>query len=215
MNISRAVEYTVDRHPQLQEMLARDLVNYTAVAEHIMPEVERETGKKAKLPAVMMALRRLAERIQEHDTAGFDFKSEIIMKSPLCDIAVERSPELIALLKTLYGAIDLEQGDTLHLIHGNYEVSIVTNEKHRERVLKHLEGLKIINIERNLVALSLRFGAEFWSTPGVVARLLREFAWKSINIFEIVSTFSELSLIIGEKDTTRGYHVLAQLVKNE
>ena len=215
MNISRAVEHIVNRHPQLQEMLARGLANYAAVADHLLPEVERETGKKPNLPAVMMALRRLADRLQEHDTTRFDFSSEIIMKSPLCDIAVERSPELAALLKTLYDAIDLEQGDTLHIIHGNYEMSIVTNEKHRKRVLKHLKGLKIINIEGNLVALSLRFSSEFWETPGVIARVLREFAWKSINIFEIVSTFTELSLIINEKDTTQGYNVLTGLVKGE
>src|SRR3989338_2373600 len=68
-------------------------------------------------------------------------------------------------------AVDIKQGDTLHLIHGNYEVSIITNEKHKGMMLKRLAGHRIINVETSLVALSLRFGKEFMHTPGVVAQV--------------------------------------------
>ena len=135
------------------------------------------------------------------------------MKSPLCDIAVERSPELASLLKTLYHAVDLEQGDTLHVIHGNFEVSIVTNEKHRKKVLKHLEGHTIINVEKQLVSLSLRFGEDFMHTPGVIARAVRQFAWEGINIYEIVSTYTELTFIVSQKDAMRGYRALGELME--
>ncbi|MBS3163871.1 hypothetical protein J4439_00395 [Candidatus Woesearchaeota archaeon] len=213
MSISKAVRSAVDEHPQLQEVLSRGLANYTAVAEHLKPSIEEVLGKKVKLPAVMMAVRRLADTLTKKEVTRFRFSSEIIMKSPLCDIAVERSPELASLLKTLYHAVDLEQGDTLHVIHGNFEVSIVTNEKHRKKVLKHLEGHTIINVEKQLVSLSLRFGEDFMHTPGVIARAVRQFAWEGINIYEIVSTYTELTFIVSQKDAMRGYRALGELME--
>lgn len=213
MNISRAVSFIVRQQPPLSEMLARGLANYAAVAAAILPDVERHIGSEASQQAVVMALRRLAERLTLQDASSFDFHSEIIMKSPLCDIAVEWSPQLAGILRELYRAVDIKQGDTLHLIHGNYEVSIITNEKHKGMMLKQLAGHRIINVETSLVALSLRFGKEFMHTPGVIAQVMRELAWNAINVFEIVSTYTELILIVADRDATRGYSVLTGLVR--
>jgi len=144
MNVSRAVSFIVNQQPPLSEMLARGLANYPAVAAAILPDVERHIGSEASQQAVVMALRRLAERLTLQDAIPFDFHSEIIMKSPLCDIVVEWSPQLAGILRELYKAVDIKQGDTLHLIHGNYEVSIIPNEKHKGMMLKRLAGHPIL-----------------------------------------------------------------------
>jgi hypothetical protein len=143
----------------------------------------------------------------------FDYKSELIMKTNICDIGVIRKPGLMKKLNKLYGMVDFDKGDTLNIILGNFEVSIVTNEKYKGKFLDFLKGEKILNKESNLVALTMRFSEDFIHTPGVIFNTIRKLAWENINIFEIVSTLSELTLILREKDSIRAYDTLQGLVR--
>ena len=99
------------------------------------------------------------------------------------------------------------------MIHGTTEISIITNQRYKDKVLKLLKGEKIINIEENLVSLSLRFSKEFFYTPGVISSIIRKLAWEGVNIFEIVSTFTELTIITSKKDAMKGYNALESMMK--
>ena len=82
-----------------------------------------------------------------------------------------------------------------------------------EKVLKFLKDEKILTKESNLVALTMRFSDDFIHTPGVIFTTIRQLAWENINIFEIVSTLSELTLILRKKDSIKAYDALQRLVE--
>ena len=48
-------------------------------------------------------------------------------------------------------------------------------------------------------------------TPGIFYFFLKSLAWEGINILEIVSTQSELTLVVDNKDVNRTYFVLNAL----
>ena len=150
---------------------------------------------------------------KEHKKITFDYSSEIILKTDICDISVLRSPLLFTKLKKIYDIVDFEKGDLLNLIHGKSEVSIVTNERYRAKLLDFLKDQKILNVEKDLVSLSLTYPKEFFNTPGVIFNVVRNIAWENINIFEIVSTNSELTFIISKKEAIKSYKALEKLVK--
>jgi len=103
------------------------------LAEQLIPEIEQELNKKIRHSAVVMALRRYAETLEKvHPKPKFDYNSEIIMKTNLCDISVRKSPSLFSKLKQIYLIVNYEKGDALNVIHGNYEVSIVSNMRYLE-----------------------------------------------------------------------------------
>ena len=135
------------------------------------------------------------------------------MKTQICDISVLRSPTLISKLKNLYDIINFEKGDSLNIIQGNNEVSIVTNERYKEKFIKVLDKEKIINVEENLVSLTLTYSKDFLYTPGIIFNVTRNISWENINIFEIVSTNTELTLIIHKKDAMNGYKALEKLIQ--
>lgn len=78
--------------------------------------------------------------------------------------------------------------------------------------MKILEGEKILHIEGRLAQLSLRFPKEYIYTPGIILQLVRVLDWENINIFEIVSTLTEVNFIISESDSSKGYRALQGLV---
>lgn len=216
VTISHVVRKILDEKPFLQEAMSMEIISYGSLARRLKKEIEKELGKEVKLFAVMMALRRYAEKIKEfHRGVEFDFRSEVIMKTNLCDICLVKSPKLMAELKNLYGMVDFERGDTLNVSQGNYEISIVANEKYREKFLKHLTNEKILDVKENLVSLSLKFPREFFDTPGVIFEVIRSIAWENINIYEAISTNTELTLVIGKNDSVRAYKILQNLTERK
>jgi len=214
VTVSQAVQKIVNDKVFIQEPMSRGIVSYGSLAEQIKPEIEKELGKKVKTHSIVMALRRYAENLKEsHNQVSFDYSSEIILKTDICDISVLRSQTLLNKLRKLYDIVDFETGDILNIIHGRYEVSIVTNERYREKTLKFLQNEKIINVEKNLVLLTLTFPKEFLYTPGVVFNVVRNIAWENINIFEIVSTNTELTFILSKEDAMKGYRALEKIIE--
>ena len=199
----------------MEEGLANGIISVGNLAEQIQPKIEKELNKKIKIPAVVMALRRYSDEISEHRKRmkTFDYAGEILMKTNICDVNFIKSQTLMAKLRTIHNLVDFERGDTLNVIIGNNEVSIVVNEKYMEKLLKFMSGEKALNKEEDLVALTIKFTSDdFIHTPGIIFNAVRKLAWENINIYEIVSTMTELTFILNKKDSMKAYNVLQEMV---
>jgi len=213
VTISQIVQKLIDQRIYIQEAMNNGIVSYSSLAKNIKSEVEELLEKPVKTHAIEMALRRYTERIKEkHLHIKFDYSSDIIMKTKICDISVSRSPTLIERLKKLYDIVTFDKGDILNIIQGSTELSIVTNERYKKKSLEILRNEKILNTEENLVSLTMTFSRDFLYTPGVIFNIIRNVAWENINIFEIVSTNTELTFIIHKKDAIKGYKALEKLI---
>ncbi len=211
--ISHVVAKIITSRPILYEAIEEGIVSYGNLAEKLIPEIENELNKKIKHSAVVMAIRRQAEKIKNRfKNVTFDYSSEIIMKTNLSDICVRKSMSLFDKLKRIYSLVDYEGGDVLNIIHGNYEVSIVSNMKYLEKIKRKLKGEKILNIEKDLVSLTLNLDKSFLHTPGIISVITRKLNWENVNIVELISTLTELTFIVSKKDSLNGYHVLQKLI---
>ena len=213
---SHLVKKIVGENSFLMEAMGRELISYGNLAEQLKPEIEKELGRKIKEPAVIMALRRYAEELQGFDkkVRKFKFEGEILMRTNIIDFNVVKSNNMLAKIKNLYSLIDFEKGEILNIILGNNEVSIITNEKCEKKLLNFLSGEKILNKEFDLVSLTVSFySKDFIQTPGVIFTAIRKLAWNNINIFEIVSTMTELTFILKKKDSIKAYNSLYELIE--
>jgi aspartokinase len=214
VTISHVVKKLVDNRIFIQEPMKNNIISYGSLAKQLQPEIEEELGVSVKRHAIEMALRRYSEQLQNrHKTVSFDYSSDIIMKTQVCDISVLRSPSLISQIKKLYDIVNLEKGDILNIIYGSHEVSIVTNERYKQKFLGILKREKVLNVEEHLISLTMTFSKDFLYTPGVIFNIIRNIAWENINIFEIVSTNTELTVIIHKNDAVKGYKALEKLIQ--
>ena len=216
VTVSHLVKKAVSENSFLLEAMSKELISYGNLAEQLKPEIESELGKKVKESAIIMALRRYAEELQSFDkkVKKFGFRGEIVMRTNIMDFNIVKSSNLLNKIKNIYNLVDFNRGDTLNIILGSNEVSVVTNEKYKKKLSNFLKGEKILNKEFDLVALSVIFDSkEFIHTPGVVFAAIRKLAWEQINIFEIISTITELTFILSKKDSIRAYNALQDLVR--
>ena len=213
VTISHIVENIIKRRPLLQEAILNNIVSYAALAEQLSPEIEKELNKKINHSAVVMAVRRNSEKIiNSFKKKKFDYNAEIIMKSNLFDVSVAKSSNLLKNLKDIYNIVNYEKGDTLNIIHGNYEISIIISSRYKDKLMNILKNEKIINKEENLCSLTLNFSEDYFDTPGVISEITRRLAWENINLIEIVSTYTELTFIISKKEVNLAYNSLQNLI---
>lgn len=212
--VSAAIKEIVDSKPMLYEAVYQGIVNYANLAENLKPEIELMVGEKVEQPAIVMALRRYADRMKPagEKKQPFTMKSEIVMKTGLMDMTFVKTPALLSKMKKLYELIDHDKGDTLNIIQGNYEITIVTNDKYKKDVLELLKEEKLLNQEKELVSFTMSFSKGFFYSPGIIAKVTRTLAWDNINLFEIISTMTELIFIISSKDAMRAYKALQMFV---
>ncbi len=214
-NVSQIVRNIVKTKPMIYEGLIEGVISHASLAEYLQSEIEKELGEEINLPAVVMAIRRYSESLQETmkiKKKDFKFNSEIIMKTGLADVTVVKSSSCLEKLKKVYPIINYDKGETLNISHGNYEITIVISEKHLSKLKETLKGEKILNIEAGLVSLSISFSSDFLHTPGILAKVTRILAWEDINVYENISTMTELIYIINTQDSVRAYKALQNLV---
>lgn len=215
VTVSHLVKKYVSGNSFLLEAMSKELISHGNLAEQLKPEIERELQKKVKESAIVMALRRYEEELHGFDKniRRFKFQGEIMMRTNIMDFNVVKSSNLLNKIKNIYSLVDFSKGDTLNIILGSNEVSIVANEKYKEKLSDFLKGEKILNKEFDLVSLTIVFeGKNFLITPGVIFTAIRKLAWEQINIYEIVSTMTELTFILSKKDSMKAYNVLQELV---
>lgn len=215
VTVSHLVKKYVSENSFLLEAMSKELISHGNLAEQLKPEIERELQKKVKESAIVMALRRYEEELHGFDKniRRFKFQGEIMMRTNIMDFNVVKSSNLLNKIKNIYSLVDFSKGDTLNIILGSNEVSIVANEKYKEKLSDFLKGEKILNKEFDLVSLTIVFeGKNFLITPGVIFTAIRKLAWEQINIYEIVSTMTELTFILSKKDSMKAYNVLQELL---
>ena len=215
VTVSHLVKKMIDAKPAIQDAILEGIVNYSHLAEKMLPSIESEMGNQVKKSAVLMALHRHAESLKERSQGRnvFDINPEIVIKTDLCDICVVKNPSSYDKIRQIYRIVDFEKGDTLNVIQGNYETTIVASQKHLMPIQEILKKEKVLNIEKDLVSLTLSLSMDFLYTPGILSLITRKLNWENINIFEVISTMTELIFIVSEKDTVRAYNTFKEFIR--
>jgi len=215
-SVSSMVKYLLENKPFLLDALSRGILSLGNLATEFKPDIEKSLGKEIKETAIVMALRRYGDEIREHRSIAISssISGEILMKTNICDFNVQKSTNLLSRLKNLYEMVNIERGDFLNIIVGNNEVSISVSEKYYSKIEDFLSGEKLFNHSKGLVSLTVIFDGDFLHTPGIVSQVMHRFAWENINIFEIVSTMTELTFVIENKNSIKGYEVLQKYLEH-
>lgn len=215
-SIARTVEKIISQKPFLQEALIKGIINYGALADELMEEVEKELGK-VKHSAVMMALRRLSEKLEKKKVNQLKFSDEttIIARDGLVEVTVEKNKETLDKIKKLFDKVNYSKGDFLTITQGMYEVTIISTKSKLKWLLKNFSKEQIITVIKDLSALTITIPLEFVETQGFFYQVTKALTWENINIKEIVSTTRELTCLVKSEDTSRAFDTLKKLVNNK
>lgn len=216
IRVSDVVADIVKQSPLLEEGLSRGLLNISALARDILPQVEQKTLKNVTEGAIVMALKRLSFSMTAHgqSSAVFQETPDMMVRSNLFELTVSNSPFLSGKLPRLAELVATQ--NNLHFLtvtSGVYETTIIASDALRANIDDILRDERTVNELADLSSITLRLAPELLEIPGSYTQILRQLAWEGINIIEMVSTYLELTVILRQQDTDRAFAALKNAFK--
>lgn len=77
ISVPEAVREIITRNRSIYDCMKMDVINYTALAVKIQPDVERQMGNPVNLNTIVVAIKRYADSFEEKE----DIKSESVLKN--------------------------------------------------------------------------------------------------------------------------------------
>lgn len=199
LKIADAVYDIIIASPTALEALRLGILNFSAYAEQILPEVEQKTWKKVKKNSIVVALSRYAEDLRTVPPLIPQVRlDELSIKTPLSDLTYEKTATTLNQVSTL-----LQQAESsthiLTITQGIDEITLVVAEEYAAAVREHFSA-QPKSVFSNLVGVNVRFSESYLAQANVIYAIISVLAQKRVNLIEIVSTYTELTVIIEKKD---------------
>jgi len=200
ITITQLVKQIVDKSPIIREGLAEDLLNLSAVARQIKPEIESKLMFTVSEGAIVMALKRNAQLLQkELSTIPAVAKiKNLTVRSDLVEYAFRASPKMSAIHSQLIDKSQTLNDSFLNFAQGAFEVTIIVSDNLMpmlEKITKHETLLEKFD---SLSSISIKLPKNTAATHGAYYPFFRILAIKGISFVEIISTYSELTFVFEE-----------------
>lgn len=194
-------------------ILSRRLLNLSAYAKRIQPEVERRSRKSVQVGSIVVALSRISQELTDEDPLLPEVKLDgIAVKSNLAEIAFNKTPSNKLKAQKLIIDKELSQADFLNVTYGASEISVFAPMTLMPLVSRSFKPDKPKLLLNNLAALTVQFGVQYIDTPNMYFALLRSVAVKKINIVELISTFTELTFLVRQNDLNELFQTMNALI---
>ena len=217
ITIAEAVEELVRYSPLLEEGISRGIINYSALARLIKIDVEEKVFKTIKTGAIIMALKRLSKRkySKEKDVrAIFKQNPDMIVRSNLMEYTLVNSDTLIDKYRHFFEKIRKNHRYFFIITQGVFETALILSQDLKPLVESNFKDEKIILITENLSAITIQLPAINVTTPGLYGYILKTLGWEGINVIEVASTYTEITIILKEIDVDRAFSVLKKTMSH-
>ncbi|MDX1652916.1 MAG: aspartate kinase [Brumimicrobium sp.] len=216
-SIGKVTEDIINRSPFLRESLTENLINVSALARKIKPEIEDILQKKVKEGAIIMSIKRMSpgyyHRINLKIKNFMGTLGDFLVRSDLEDFTFENSPSLTLCQAEMMKSLSEEQDPFYTFCHGVGESTIITSVSISQKVSKIFSKEKLKSHNRDLASITIKLPTVNTEISGIYYYILKHLAWEGINIVEVVSTSNEFTVVVHSDDIDSAFSVLMQLKK--
>lgn len=208
--IREVLSGVIESTPFLESALADGIVNLTALARRVRPEVEATLLRPVSIGSLVMALKRLLPQLEGARTAASDACeiAQLTVRSHLSALTLQWSDTVLAAQQRLLEAAREGAHRFVAYAHGAREVAVIVDSE-IEHLAHHIfSGERCLSRLSNLAAITLSYGPASAATPGVYYQTLKRLAMKAINVVEVVSTPTELTVVLHHDDIDSAFTLL-------
>ena len=212
--ISSAVEDYIKSKPFLISALSQGIINLTSLSRIIKSEIELSLKKEVRYGAIVMALKRLSTELEFRTT----FKivkiikdiGDITVRSSLVDYNFKVSDTLLSNQAKLLSKVD-NNDDFYTSSRGVNECNIVVSGNLISLVEDVLKDEVLLSKQTNLSSISIKLPAENVSIPGVYYFVFQRLSWEGINIYEVISTSNEFTIVVDDQYVNDAFKIIKNL----
>ncbi len=213
--IADYVAESIRKSPYVIEAIRDGLLNTSAYARQIIPDIEKKYGSEVKLTAVVMAIQRM-----DFGNIGYESKKlkalfkkikDIIVRGHLNVYTLKVSPTLTLKVAKMFQKFDKRKDVMCTFTQGVFECTIILSSSEAAIFDKIFEDEEVIETQKKLAAFTILLPTENSSLSGVYYFILKQLAWNGINVIEVVSTLNEFTIVVNEKDSAVCFETLRKI----
>ncbi|MBI2330440.1 aspartate kinase [Candidatus Daviesbacteria bacterium] len=206
ISVSDTLKEIIASYPLLEDGLSRGIINYSAFAREIKPQIEKRLYKTVTEGSVVMALKRISQKLSQKKLykKSVDL-TDLTVRSNLTEFTFINSSSLIDKQRKLFNQL-VDQKDVFCAVsQGIRETTFITSAD----VAKTIESIfsseaRTAKIE-HLSSIIIHLPETTVKIPGIYYQILKLLAWENINIIEVISTYTELTIVFENKDIEKAF----------
>jgi len=214
-SLSKIIEDRINNIPFLRENLSEGLINTSALARVLKPELEERLGKKIKESTIIMSIGRLPlaknVSIQKRLANVIDNIGDLVVRSNLVKYNLKNYN---GISKDQSGFLQKSENitDSFYTVsRGINETTILINSQMVRLLEQEMENNFILSKTENLSAITMKLPEDNVQIEGVYYFILKKLAWKNITIEEVVSTTNEFTIVVKSDLISKAFDVLINL----
>ena len=206
---------SIKSKPFLISALTQGIINLTSLSRMMQEEIQAQTQKPVRTGAIVMALKRLSIDLEFRHSHKIikTLKNigDITVRSALIDYNFKVSDTLLAAQAKLLSHLQLSSENFYTSSRGVHEFNIVVSQHLAPMVDKHLAQELCLHKEENLSSITLKLPTENVAIPGIYYFVFQLLSWEGINIYEVISTSNEFTILVNDTQVDKAFRVVKDL----
>lgn len=216
-SLGKLTEEIINRSPFLRESMTEGLINLSALARQIQPEICERMNKDVKEGAIVMAIKRMPPGL--YHKLNIKIKNvlgdigDFLVRSNLTDFTFKNSESLANKQAEFIKYSNSESDVFFALCKGVTETTIITSDKKKAEIEKIFKNEKLVSSNQDLASITVKLPLINTEVYGVYYYILKQLAWEGINMIEVISTSNEFTIVVAQEDVDKAFRILMQLKK--
>ncbi len=214
-SIGKITEDLINCSPFLREAITDNLINISALARKLKPEIESRMGKPVKEGAIVMTIKRMSPglyyRLNIKITNMMSELGDFLVRSNLSDFTYENSESLKNAQTDFIQLLRKENDNFYTISQGLSETTFIVSASQNEIVKEFFKKEKLKAHNEKLASVTVKLPTMNTEIYGVYYYILKQLHWEGINIVQVVSTSNEFTIVVNQAEIDIAFKILMNL----
>ena len=211
LTITSVVHNILKHQPFLDDALAKDLINFSALAAHLQPEVEKELRKPVQQGSIIMALRRYAPKRNLIKNTNYRQMGDIVVRSGITEYTYLNSKSILSSQAALMNIVKDEVGLYLNYSSNYQESNILVSSDLKETVSECFKSEILVSVKSDLSSITIALPKNSSQSVGLYFYIFKLLAYEGIPVFEMISTSNYFALFLEKEFVNQAFILLNEI----
>lgn len=209
--ITTCVHDIIRHQPFLDDAIARDIINFSGLADDIQPIVEEEMKKPVKPGSIIMALRRYAPKRTKINMKALRELGDIVVRSGITEYTYLNSNNILSNQAKLMDAAKDQHGVYLNYSSNFRETNILVSTSLTNLVEDCFKNEVRVSVKNELSSISIGLPQNSSQTVGLYFYLFKLLAYEGIPVFEMISTSNFFTIFLEKEYVNQAFLLLNEI----
>jgi hypothetical protein len=213
--ITGAVRDELNYDLSVQDALARDYANISALARMLQPRIEEKLGQKVNIESIITSLKRLRGTFTpaSEDIRKVIAESVVNVRTHVSKISVEKTKRALEAVSSMLAS---HQQDFIQVSESLNAITLIFDQKlHKKVRAKLADVVDLLEEGTDYAAITVQSPPLIMTTPGCIINFYNQIARRHVNIEDTVSCFTDTIVVVQMKEVGKAFTALTELITQE